>query len=70
MSHDELRQQYTIAYKCLTRERAMRERVLRSGPDKQRKIEEIDRALEALTAIKDFAKLHTEEPPEQVALLA
>lgn len=69
MTADDLRKQYALVYKALTRERKMREEVLKPGFYQQRKLEEIDRALEALAAIKDFAKLHTEEPPEQVVLI-
>lgn len=68
MSRDKLRQLYIIVYKTLTLERAMREQVLRPGPGKQQRIEEVDRALGALEAMKDFCKLHTEEPTEQVML--
>lgn len=49
-------------------EKRMRRQILRKGRDKQTKLRRCDEALQALIAIKNFAKLHVEESPEQVML--
>lgn len=66
MTTHELRVLYGMVYQCLSRERKMRQRVFAARPvELKRKLREID---EALTAMKDELKLHTEEPPDQVNL--
>lgn len=69
MTTHELRVAYGMVYECLRRERRMRERVFADGNTRAGKLREIDAAIEALIVIKDFAKQHVEESPEQVALL-
>jgi len=70
MTTHELRACFGMVYQCLQRERQMRQRVFAQKPAQlKRKLREIDEAVEALTAMKDELKRHTEEPPEQVDLL-
>lgn len=70
MTPQQIKAHTQAVYTVLIRERRMREQVFPPGhPSRERKLREIDRAIEALKAIKGFADLHTEEPPEQVALL-
>lgn len=53
-----LRADYATVYKCLERERAMRNRVFGGKPGELRaKLAEIDVALDALARIKDVAKI-------------
>lgn len=69
MTEHDLRVCFGLVFKFIERERKMREHVSRAEPGKLRsKLSECDTALQAVTAIKDFAKLHVEESPEQVEL--
>lgn len=69
MTEHELRVTFGMVFKFIQRERKMREHVFRAEPGKLRsKLRECDEALQALTAMKDFAKGHVEESPEQVML--
>ena len=55
MTITELKTHYALIYRTLTRERAMREKVL-YNLDRERKVAEIDNALAALDAIKNELK--------------
>lgn len=69
MTEHELRVCFGLVFKFIERERKMREHVFRAEPGKLRsKLRECDDAFQALTAMKDFAKQHVEESPEQVVL--
>lgn len=59
---------FNVLKRFILTEKKMRQWVLKSGPDKDRKLRECDEAIAALVALKDFAKQHVEEPPEQVML--
>jgi hypothetical protein len=70
MTPDQLNTLSQRIYSTLIRERRMREAVFPPGHVKRdAKLEDIDGAIEALKAIKLELALHTEEPPEQVALI-
>lgn len=67
LTRHELRVCYGMVYQCLQRERKMRQRVFAAKPaELTRKLREIDEAIESLNAIKDFAKQHVEESPDDV----
>lgn len=69
MTEHELRVCFGLVWKFIERERKMREHVFRAEPGKLRsKVRECDDAAQALVAMKDFAKQHVEESPEQVEL--
>ncbi len=63
---DDLRNDYADILGTLERELAMRHRVLR-GPDANRKIAEIDRAIEALRRLG--AAIRVQEEAKQLALI-
>lgn len=70
MSEHELRELWKIVFKFFDAERGWRDRVFpEAHPDRRRKLAQLEMALQAATRIKDYAKLHTEESPEQVELL-
>lgn len=64
----ELRVWYGMIQQFIRDEKRMRERVLKPGRDKDAKLRRCDEAMAALVALKDFAKQHAEESPEQVTL--
>ena len=69
MTQHELKQLYAVACLFFKRERDMREKVFPPGhPQRNSKLAQLDTALRAVTAMKDFAKQHVEESPEQVEL--
>lgn len=76
MTLDELKAKYTVAYRIITRERAMRDRVFAAGLDeREAKMAEMDRLLEIIDDLKDELKwriaMMDEEPAsfEQSTLL-
>ena len=65
MTQDELRTKFTAAYKIGLRERAQRDRVFPPGhPQREAKLNEIDRLLALLVEIKDAAKEACFEQPK------
>lgn len=69
MTEEQLRIAYERVKKFIADERAMRQVVFGRDPTKlARKLKDCSEALQALGAIKDVAKLATEEGPEQVML--
>lgn len=69
MTQHELKQLYSIAWLFFKRERAWRDKTFPPGhPQRNAKLAQLDIALQAVTRMKDFAKLHVEESPEQVEL--
>mgnify|MGYP003399432762 FL=1 len=69
MTEHELKQLYSVAWLFFKRERDMREKVFPPGhPQRNAKLAGLDTALRAVTAMKDFAKMHVEESPDQVEL--
>lgn len=69
MTEAELKQLYSIAWLFFKRERAWRDKTFPPGhPQRNAKLAQLDAAQRAVTAMKDFAKLHVEESPEQVEL--
>ncbi len=69
MTEHELRALYGLAFRFFEAERKWREHVFPPGhPQRNAKLAGLDTALRAVTAMKDFAKQHVEESPEQVEL--
>lgn len=71
MTLDELKANYTVAYRIITRERAMRDRVFAANLEKrQEKMAEMDILLEIVDDLKDELKLYIlGSEPEQPTLL-
>lgn len=70
MTLEELKANYTVAYKIIMRERAMRDRVFSADSDKrQAKMAEMDKLLEIVDDLKDELKKHIGSGPEQPTLL-
>lgn len=71
MTEEQLKTAYDIVKAFIQDEREMRRVVFAKDEAKlKRKLRDCSKALVALAAIKDVAKLATEESPEQVELLA
>lgn len=69
MTLEELKAKYTVAYRIITRERAMRDRVFAANQEKRdTKMAEMDVLLEIVDDLKNFCKKHINEP-EQATLL-
>lgn len=69
MTEHELRKLFELAYRFFEAERKWRQHVFPPGhPQRNAKLGQLDTALRAVTAMKDFAKQHVEESPEQVEL--
>jgi len=69
MTEHELRTLYGIAFRFFESERKWREHVFPPGhPQRNAKLNQLEAAFRAVTAMKDFAKNHVEESPEQVML--
>lgn len=70
MTPDEHTARVRRIYSTLIRERRMREAVFPPGHKKRDdKLADIDGAIQALEELTVWGRLHTEEPPEQVALI-
>ncbi|MBA3571368.1 MAG: hypothetical protein H0W34_05225 [Pyrinomonadaceae bacterium] len=70
MSEEELRALYTVAYRIITKERAIRDRAFAADTEKrQEKIAEMDKLLEVVDDMKNFCKLHVGGSLEQSLLL-
>lgn len=70
MTQDELRAQFGVLYKTLTRELRWRERVFPEGhPQREEKLREIKRALEIVDGWKDELKELLPKSYEQPPLL-
>lgn len=69
MTLDDLKAKYTVAYRIITRERAMRDRVFAENQTKRdAKMAEMDVLLEIVDDLKDELKRYINEP-EQATLL-
>ena len=69
MTEQELRNHYKTAYRVLAGERMMRLQVFPEGhPKRAQKLGEIDSAMAAISAMKNFAKQHTTPDTHQAAL--
>ena len=67
---EELKAKYTVAYKIIVRERAMRDRVFAADSAKREtKMAEMDKLLEILDDLKDELKKYIGAGPEQATLL-
>lgn len=64
----EVRERFEAIKRFIIAEKRMRQYVLKPGADKDAKLRHCDEAMAALVSLKDFAKQHAEEGPEQVAL--
>lgn len=70
MTMEELKAKYTVAYKIITRERAMRDRVFAENQEKRTaKMAEMDILLEIVDELKDELKKYIGSEPEQATLL-
>lgn len=70
MTLEELKAQYTAAYKIIRRERAMRDKVFANDMEKRmEKMAEMDILLEILDTLKDELKKRISSEPEQPTLL-
>jgi len=70
MTLEELKAKYTVAYRIITRERAMRDKVFATNEEKrQEKMAEMDRLLEIVDDLKDEIKRRIGSQPEQPTLL-
>lgn len=70
MTAEELRAAYTVAYKIIMRERAMRDRVFTADADKRElKMAEMDKLLEIVDTMKDALKEYIGAAPERATLL-
>lgn len=69
MTLDELKANYTVAYKIILRERQLRDNVFATKEEAEADIAEMDKLLEILDDLKNFAKLHVEAEPEQYMLI-
>lgn len=70
MTLEELKAKYTVAYKIIARERAMRDRVFANDQEKRTaKMAEMDILLEIVDDLKDELKWHIGNEPEQATLL-
>lgn len=68
MTYEELKANYTAAYRIIMRERAMRDKVFAANVEKrQEKMAEMDKLLELIDDMKDELKKHIN--PEQPTLL-
>lgn len=70
MTYEELKAKYTVAYRIITKERAMRDRVFAANAEKrQEKMAEMDKLLEIVDDLKDELKKYIGSGPEQATLL-
>lgn len=70
MTAEELRANYTVAYKIIMRERAMRDRVFAADSEKREaKMAEMEKLLEIIDDMKDELKKYIGAAPEQATLL-
>lgn len=70
MTYEELKANYTAAYRIIMRERAMRDKVFAANAAKrEEKIAEMDKLLELIDDMKDELKKHIGNGPEQPTLL-
>ena len=70
MTLEELKANYTVAYKIIKREQAMRDRVFANNPEKRTaKMAEMDILLELIDTMKDELKKHLAAEREQPTLL-
>jgi hypothetical protein len=70
MTLEELKANYTVAYKIIMRERAMRDKVFAANPDmREAKMAEMEKLLEIIDDLKDELKKHIGSGPEQATLL-
>lgn len=70
MTLDELKATYTVAYKIIRRERAMRDRVFAENQEKRHaKMAEMDILLELIDTMKDELKKYLVSEPEQAPLI-
>jgi hypothetical protein len=70
MTYDQLKANYTAAYRIIMRERAMRDRVFAKDAEKrEEKIAEMDKLLELIDDLKNELKKHIAPETEQPRLI-
>lgn len=70
MTLEELKASYTVAYRIITKERAMRDRVFAADTTKREaKVSEMDTLLEIIDDLKNEIKQRIGSEPEQATLL-
>lgn len=70
MTLEELKANYTVAYKIIVRERAVRDKVFAADTDERKeKIAELDKLLEIVDDLKNELKKYIGSSPEQASLL-
>jgi hypothetical protein len=69
MTYEQLKANYTVAYRIIVRERALRDNVFATSDERDADMAEMDKLLEILDDMKNFCKLHVDPEPEQPRLI-